>query len=74
MSRSRSIPKVTVGPYIMVEPSQVDDVRQVLDEAKITYGLDPDAIRLNGNPACTLFNFGNGADVARIQQVLDDAA
>lgn len=59
------------GPYIMVIPSQVEDVRAVLDEAGITYSIDPDSIRLNDEPATTVLNFGIGADVQVIQQVLD---
>lgn len=61
------------GPYLIIEPSQVADVRAVLDSAGITYGLSPDAIRLDGRPAGTVFNFGNGADVDKIQAALDAA-
>ncbi|HLY61940.1 MAG TPA: hypothetical protein VKV95_14435 [Terriglobia bacterium] len=61
------------GPYLVVDPSQVAEVRAVLDNAMIRYTLDSHAISLNGRPAITVLNLGNGVDVDEVQRVLDAA-
>lgn len=61
----------TGGPYIAIEPNETGRVEKALKEAGISFSTDPNAIRLDGKSAATVFNFGKGADVKAIQHVLD---
>ena len=61
------------GPYIMVVVEQLDKVRLLLDENRISYWVDREAISLDGKPAVTVVNLGNDADPLEIQQLLDEA-
>jgi hypothetical protein len=63
----------TGGPYIMVPIDQVGAIKQLLQDKHVSFWVDTDAISLDGNPAISVVNLGRGADVARIQQLLDAA-
>jgi hypothetical protein len=63
----------TAGPYIMLPVSQLDEVRQLLDDHGIRYWIEEDVISLNGAPETAVIDFGRGADVDAIQAVLDTA-
>jgi hypothetical protein len=63
----------TAGPYIMLPVSQLDEVRQLLDDHGIRYWVEEDLISLNGAPETAVIDFGRGADVDAIQAVLDTA-
>jgi hypothetical protein len=60
------------GPYMIVESEASERVEAALRLAGITFGSDSEAVRLDGQNAATTFNFGNGTDVAAIQEVLDN--
>ena len=61
-------------PYIMVPVKQIDDVRELLDANNIPYGVDEDAISLDGEPAVTVVNLGHGSDAKVVQNILDEAS
>ena len=63
----------TGGPYIMVPLDQVADIEGILRGDKIPFWVDSDAISLDGEPAIIVVNLGRGADVNRVQQLLDAA-
>lgn len=63
----------TGGPYIMATIDQVGAIEQLLQDNHVSFWVDADAISLDGNPAISVVNLGRGADVARIQQLLDAA-
>jgi hypothetical protein len=60
-----------VGPYIMVPVSQLDTMRQLLNQHHIRYSVDENAISLNGEPEVAIINLGRGGDAKRVQQILD---
>lgn len=62
------------GAYIMVPVDQLEEVTSVLEEAKITFWVDREAISLNGKPAVTVINLSRNAETDRIQCLLDDRA
>src|SRR5947209_15558142 len=57
----------TAGPYIMLPVSQLDEVRQLLDDRGIRYWVEEDFISLNGAPETTVINLGHAANVEAIQ-------
>lgn len=59
------------GPYIMVVMDQLETVRKLLDQNRIRYWVDEDAISLDGKPEITFINLGKGSDPGRVQQILD---
>ncbi len=61
----------TGGPYIMAPADQVGDIERLLLDNCVSFWVDSDAISLDGNPAIIVVNLGRGADVARVQQLLD---
>ena len=63
----------TGGPYIMAPIDQVGAIEQLFLDNQVPFWVDADAISLDGNPAISVVNLGRGADVARIQQLLDAA-
>lgn len=63
----------TAGPYVMISPSLDERVSEALRAAGITFIVDRDAVRVDGQPAAVVFNFGtNGAPPGQIQAVLDE--
>lgn len=61
----------TVGPYVMVPVSQLDEVKRLLDSARIRYSVDENAISLDGSPEIAVINLGRHADARAVQNVLD---
>ena len=61
----------TAGPYIMLTVSQLDDVRQLLDDRGIRYWVEEDFISLNGAPETAVIDLGRGANVDAVQAILD---
>ncbi len=60
------------GPYIIMPESQASKVRDLLKTKGVCFTENPNSIRgENGND--TIFDFGNGADVDKIQSILDNA-
>jgi len=59
------------GPYIMVAVDQLEPIRTLLNEHRIRYWVDEDAISLDGKPEVTVINFGSSIDAGRLQQILD---
>ncbi len=62
------------GPYIDLPWSQVDNVRERLDQAGIAYWVDPWVISIEGHPETTTIYFSRYVDAARIQAALDKTA
>jgi hypothetical protein len=61
----------TVGPYIEVPVSQLDEVRRLLDSRRISYTVDEDFISFNGAPEEAVIDLGRGGDAAAVQAILD---
>ncbi|MCY2935599.1 MAG: hypothetical protein NT172_15700 [Planctomycetota bacterium] len=61
----------TAGPYIMVQVSQLGDLRDLLDKNHIRYTVEEDAISLDGKPEIAVVDLGRGADHSAIQAILD---
>jgi hypothetical protein len=61
----------TAGPYIMLPFSQLDEVRQLLDNQGIRYWVSEHAISMDGGPEMIIINFGREGDAAAVQAVLD---
>ncbi|MDB5351648.1 MAG: hypothetical protein JWN86_2895 [Planctomycetota bacterium] len=59
------------GPYIMLPVDQLPHVQTLLDENRIRYWVDEDAISLNGKPAITVINLGRMGDAQSVQRLLD---
>ncbi len=63
----------TVGPYIQLPVSQLDEVRQLLDSHNIGYSVDEDFISFNGGPEKAVIDLGRSGDAAAVQTILDSA-
>jgi hypothetical protein len=61
-------------PYIRLPLSQLEGVRQLLDEHSIAYSVDTYAISLDGAPEVTYIDLGRDGDASRVQRILDCAA
>ena len=68
----RVIPAADAGPYLMLPLSQLADVRRLLDEHRVRYWADREAISLNGAPAVAFINFSRVVDAYRVQELLDE--
>jgi hypothetical protein len=64
----------TVGPYIRLPVSQLDEVRQLLDSRHISYSVDENYISFNGAPEVAVIDLGRGGDAAAVQAILDSAS
>jgi hypothetical protein len=62
------------GPYLMVPRQQLPEVLTVLRRHAVAHSVDDDAIQFDGKPVIVVVNFGRGADAARLQRLLDEAA
>lgn len=62
----------TSEPQLMVGSGQVQRVLDVLTAHKIPHKIDHDSGMAAGK-SFSVFNFGQGADVSHIQDVLNDA-
>lgn len=61
----------TAEPYITVTIEQLEPVVQVLRAQGIPFEVDDDAVVLDGRPALSVINLGQGADVDRVKETLD---
>jgi hypothetical protein len=63
----------TAWPYIMVPVDQLDSVKTLLRDNRVSFWVDSHAVALNGHPAVTVINLGRGADTGQVQRLLDGA-
>ena len=61
----------TSGPYITVTTDQLKPVIQALQAQGIAFEVDDNAVMLDGRPALSVIDLGHGADVERVQEILD---
>lgn len=61
----------TAGPYIMVPVSQLADLCGLLDEHRIGYSVEEDAISLNGMPEVAVVDLDRRSDHSAVQVILD---
>ncbi|MCG3181826.1 MAG: hypothetical protein BIFFINMI_04261 [Phycisphaerae bacterium] len=59
------------GPYIMFAPADIDRIEDLLQKNGIPFMLEDGTNACKGTPEAAVIEFGKGADVARIQRVLD---
>lgn len=59
------------GPYIMIPPADIARVETLLASYGIPFTLEDDTHAPIGTPEAAVIEFGKGADVERIQHVLD---
>jgi hypothetical protein len=64
----------TAGPYVIVTPGQLGPVVVAFREEGIDFRVDEDAVLSGGTPALAVIDLGSGADVERVQGVLDRVA
>ena len=63
----------TCGPYIMFGPTRIDEVEALLRTHDIPFTLEDGSHSCLGTPEAAVIEFGEGADIRRIQRVLDSA-
>jgi hypothetical protein len=61
----------TAGPYVIVSPDQYGAVAEALRAEGVRFRVDQDAVLLAGVPALAVIDLGIGADVERIQRILN---
>ncbi|HEY8667701.1 MAG TPA: hypothetical protein VIL86_13630 [Tepidisphaeraceae bacterium] len=61
----------TAGPYIMVPVSQLDEVKRLLDDRRIRYWVEENAISWDGAPYVAVINLGREGDADAVQTILD---
>lgn len=61
----------STGPYIMVPVSQLEEIRRVLDNHRLGYWIDENAISFDGSPEIAIVNLGRSADALAVQKILD---
>lgn len=61
----------TAGPYIMVPVSQLAEVRNILDENRIPYAVEENAISLDGEPLIAIIDLASSVDPKFVQDLLD---
>lgn len=59
------------GPYIIVQPAQLQAVQDLLRANGISHSTDADAASSGGQTAFSVINLDSGAEVDQVQQVLD---
>jgi len=64
----------TAGPYVIVTREQLRPVMEALRADGIRFQVDEEAVLLNGAQALAVIELGRGADVGRVQGVLDRVA
>jgi hypothetical protein len=63
----------TVGPFIRLPYSQLEEVRQLLDSHQGRYWVHENVISLNGGPFIAVVDLGRGGDAKAVQAILDRA-
>src|SRR5437588_12419636 len=61
----------TAGPYVIATPDQYGAVAEALRAEGVPFQVDRDAVLLGGAPALAVIDLGIGADVERVQRILD---
>jgi hypothetical protein len=61
----------TAGPYVIVIPAQLGPVVAAFRNEGVDFHVDDDAVLSGGTPALAVIDLGNGADVERVQGILD---
>ena len=61
----------TAGPYIMIPLSQLEEVKRLLDDRRIRYWVEENAISLDGAPYVAVINLGREGDANAVQAILD---
>ena len=61
------------GSYIMIEPTKIDEVEALLRTHGIAFTLEDGSHSCLGTLEAAVIGFGEGADMKRIQRVLDSA-
>jgi hypothetical protein len=61
----------TAGPYVIVTPDQYGPVAEALRAEGVPFHVDQDAVLMGGVPALAIIDLGIGAEVERIQRILD---
>ncbi len=64
----------TAGPFIIVPASRLDSVSHALSDAQISFTVEEDAVSLGGQPALSVVNLNEEANLERVQEVLDGLA
>ena len=64
----------TAGPYVIVTPEQFRPVMEALRADGIRFQVDNEAALPNGTEPLAVIELGSGADVRRVQEVLDRVA
>jgi hypothetical protein len=59
------------GPYIMIEPASIARVQELLERNGIPFHVEDRDDACKDGPEAAVIEFGKGADVQRIQRVLD---
>jgi hypothetical protein len=59
------------GPYIMIEPAKIGRVEELLQRNGIPFMVEDGAHACKGTPEAAVIEFGKGADLEKIQRVLD---
>ena len=59
------------GALIIVAADQLDPVVRTLRDQNVPLQVDDEAVMLDGRPALMVIDLGHGADVERIQAILD---
>ena len=59
------------APYIRLPFSQLDEVRGLLDNKRMSYWVDENTISFDGGPEMIKIHFYRGTDVAAVQALLD---
>jgi len=60
------------SPYFMVPEEQLSAVTTALQDHDVPFWIDEDTISIDGEPAIAFVNLSRGADVAAVQQFLDE--
>lgn len=61
------------GPYLIVPLPQLKQLKQLLTDHQIPYSAENTGISMNGKPVDVVVNLGRGANVTKIQSILDSA-
>ena len=59
------------GAYIMIEPARIAEVEALLRTSGIPFTLEDGTNACVGTPEAAVIEFGHGADLEKIQRVLD---
>ena len=67
-------PDPVCGAYIMIPPDKIASVQTLLDNHGIPHRLEDNTHACKGTPEAAVIEFGKGADMQRIQEVLDSVS